>query len=417
MSEEPFLPYGRQSIDDDDVAAVLEVLRDPWLTQGPRVRDFEEALAAATGAAAVVAVNSGTAALHLAYKALGVGEGDTVVVPAITFVATANAAAHCGAQVVFADVDPESGVVTADTLAAAAAVARHAGAKPSAIAPVHLGGTPADMESIAELASELRVVVVEDACHALGASYVARGEISQVGSCAHGDASTFSFHPVKHITTGEGGAITFGDTEAAEAARRLRTHGIHADPQRFERSINDPFRGPWYYEMSSLGYNYRITDLQCALGISQLKRLASFVERRRQLAALYRTRLDEAGLSAVLRPLRARAGAQGSYHLYVVQLVAGAEEPPSELARRRASLHGWLREHSIGSQVHYIPVPWQPYWQREALGGMREFPGAALYYASSLSLPLFPDMVDSDVDRVVSCIRDWSTRTGNGRGA
>lgn len=365
----PFLPYGRQSIDDDDVDAVVQALKSDFLTTGPRVTDFEAAVAETVGARWGVAVNSGTAALHAACFAVGVEEGDRVVVPATTFLATANCARFLGAEPIFADVDPRTGLMTPETLAAA----MQPGVK--AVIPVHLNGAVADVDALRAVAGE--AAVIEDACHAIGADGIAKGELA-----------TFSFHPVKHITTAEGGMVTGDDSEHRRRAELLRNHGMVRDAARLEH----PSPGPWYYEMQALGLNYRMSDLQAALGIAQLGRLPRFLARRRALAARY-----DAAFEAIDGVTPVPQGPHSAYHLYAVHI---------DFARidgGRAAFMTALREDGIGTQVHYIPVPAQPYYVRRGWRA-KDFPGAMHYYERTLSLPLYPTMTDADVDRVVEAV-------------
>ena len=374
------LPYGRQDITDADVAAVVEALRAPMLTQGPAVAEFEEAFAAKVGARFAVAVNSGTAALHAAYFAAGLQAGDDVLTSPVTFVATLNSSYYLGGGVRLADIDPE-------TVLLDPALAREANntERVRIIAPVHFGGQAADMPAISALAAERGWRVVEDAAHALGARYTANGREYQVGACAHSDLCCFSFHPVKHITTGEGGAVTTNDPALRDRLQRFRTHGITRDAGQLR--VN---HGPWYYEQHDLGFNYRITDIQCVLGASQLRRIDEIVARRREIAALYDSLF---AADADIRPTAVPSLSLGSYHLYVGRVPA----------RIRRKVFDLLREDGIGVNVHYIPVHTQPY-QRTRLGEL-SLPNAEAYYAGAITLPMFPGVTDSDVRRVVNAVR------------
>ncbi|MBF0247833.1 MAG: UDP-4-amino-4,6-dideoxy-N-acetyl-beta-L-altrosamine transaminase [Alphaproteobacteria bacterium] len=389
----PFLPYGRQWIEDDDIAAVVGVLKGDFLTSGPAVDAFETAFARHVGARHAVACSNGTTALHLTIKALGLGPGDTVIVPTVTFLATANAAVYEGVRVVFADVDPETALMTPDTLRDALA---RAGGAAKAILPVHLAGQPADMAGIGAVAAECGLKVIEDACHATGGSYE---DGHRVGASPHGAMAVFSLHPVKTITTGEGGVITTNDDHFAERMRLLRGHGMVRDEAAFlnaDLAFDGAGAGnPWYYEMAEVGFNYRITDMQCALGLTQLAKLDRFVERRAQLVALYDRLLADAGLEHV-RPLGRRAGCRPGWHLYVVLIDFQA------LGTERARVMTAMRERGVGTQVHYLPVHLQPYYRR--LDPNLHLPGAWDYYRRCLSLPLFPAMSDDDVARVVDVL-------------
>lgn len=375
------LPYGRQWIDEDDIAAVVEALRGAYLTTGPTVARFEAALCDAVGAAHAVAVCNGTAALHAACAVAGLGPGDEVLVPALTFLASANCARYVGAEPVFVDVDPRSGLIDVEH------AARLVGPKTRAIIPVHLNGRPADLLAIRALADAHDLTVIEDAAHALGA----RAHDSQIGDCRYSDMAIFSFHPVKHVTTGEGGAITTTKPKLKAALEVFRSHGMIHDPEQ----LRHPSPGPWYYEQHTLGYNYRITDLQCALGISQLAKLDRFVARRRALADRYgRLLATFAGVEPVAI---GTPDTLSAYHLYAVHIEFAA------LGHERAQVIAGLRELGILTQVHYIPVPAQPYYTDRG-ADPRDYPGALAYYEGILSLPLFPAMRDEDVDRVVDAL-------------
>jgi UDP-4-amino-4,6-dideoxy-N-acetyl-beta-L-altrosamine transaminase len=396
----PPLPYGRQWIDDDDVAAVVECLRGDWLTQGPRVEAFEQALCEATGAKFAVAVSSGTAALHLAALACGIGPGDVGITSAITFTASANCVAYCGGLPQFADVDPETGLLDLRSLAERAEESSRAGKPPRVFVPVDFAGQSADLPAVRAIADRYGAKVISDAAHSLGGAYSWDGREVRCGSCTHSDAAILSFHPVKHVTTGEGGAVLTNDPVLASRVRDLRTHGIHRDPSRLTRSDE----GPWYYEQDSLGYHYRISDLQCALGLSQIRKLRRFVERRNEIARMYDAAFMEPPFAGAIAPLRRRpATARHARHLYVVRLARRPEESIDSVAARRKALFLKLREKQIFAQVHYIPVPMQPYYGRD----VSRCPKAAEFYAGCLSLPLFPEMTDADGGRVVDALKDW----------
>jgi len=388
---ELFIPYGRQCIEEDDVAAVTAVLKSDYLTTGPAVDAFERAFAVKAGAAHAVSCSSGTAALHLAAAALGLGPGDAVVVPTMTFLATANAARYVGAEVLFADVDPETGLLGADHVEAA--LERAGTLRPRAVFPVHLNGHVADMAALGDLARKRGLGLVEDASHAAGATYVANGARVAVGGCAESTMTTFSFHPVKAITMGEGGAVTTNNNMIADNLRRRRNHGIEREPRNFAdcaAAFTDNIPNPWYYEMPQPGWNYRASDIACALGLSQLRKLDRFLERRRALATLYDKLLVPLG--PAVRPVPRRESFESGWHLYAVLIDFEA------LGRDRARVMGGLRDQGIGTQVHYIPVHRQPYYK--ARYGELRLPGADAYYTRCLSLPLFPAMTDADVARV-----------------
>ncbi|MFO0678078.1 MAG: UDP-4-amino-4,6-dideoxy-N-acetyl-beta-L-altrosamine transaminase [Polyangiaceae bacterium] len=408
MSAPVLLPYGRQLIEDDDVAAVVAQLKSDWLTQGPTVARFEETLAALTGARFAVAVSSGTAALHLAALAAGIGAGDTGVTADITFVASANGIRYAGGTPSLADVDPTTGHVSLSSLEEVVARLTAAGKKPKVLVPVDLSGSVADLEAVKDLADRIGTKVVEDAAHSLGATYTSRdGETVKAASCRHTDMAILSFHPVKHITTAEGGAITTNDEGAYRTLLELRTHGITRDPARLTK--ND---GPWYHEQHALGYHYRLPDVQCALGISQAAKLGRFVARRREIAARYDAAFAKAPFAAALSPLAIRPGVTSAYHLYVIRLTPRPGEGNEGVATRRRALYDGLRERGIAPQVHYIPVHTQPDFVRAGLGG-GTFDGANAYYAGCLSLPMFPGMLDSDVDRVVNAVGETlAAKTG-----
>ena len=392
-----FLPYGRQLIEDDDVAAVVEALRSDFLTTGPRVEAFEQAFADTVGARHAIACANGTAALHLALMALDMRPGEAAIVPSVTFAATANAARYVDGEVVFADVDADSGLMTPATLADA--LERLEGRTLRAVLPVHLAGSVCDLPVLRALAGEAGAVLVEDACHALG-SVMAFGDAAErVGDARHSAATCFSFHPVKTIATGEGGMVTTGDADLAARLRRFRSHGIARDADLFRLPAQSfdasGEANPWAYELQDLGFNYRLPDILCALGISQLAKLPRFVARRRALAARYRQLL--APLAPLVRPAAAGAG-EAAPHLFVALIDFAA----AGLSRKQ--LMDGLRARGIGSQVHYIPVHRQPYYR--ALYGDQALPGAEAFYARCLSLPLFAGMAEGDVERVAKALAE-----------
>jgi UDP-4-amino-4,6-dideoxy-N-acetyl-beta-L-altrosamine transaminase len=392
----PFLPYGRQCIDETDVAAVAAALRSDWLTTGPAVAAFEDAFAAAVGAPWALACANGTAALHLAMMALDVGPGDAAIVPSITFVATANAAHYVGATPVFADVDPDTGLMTAASLEDAIARAKAAGLTPKVALPVHYAGQTAPMSALAQAACANGLHLVEDACHALGTV----SDAGAVGACEMSVLSTFSFHPVKTIACGEGGMVTGRDPALAARIRRDRSHGLVREAGQFiDPALSrgpDGQANPWAYEMPAPGFNYRLSDINAALGSSQLARLSSFAERRRRLAGLYAEALP--ALGPHVRPLATVPGSHAVLHLQVALIdFAG-------LGLSRGAVMRALAARGIGSQVHYIPVHRQPFYATMHPG--LTLPGAEAFYARCLSLPLFPDMADADVGRVVAALGD-----------
>lgn len=369
------LPYSTQWIDEDDVAAVAASLRSGWLTTGPAVAAFESALARATGAAHAVAVNTGTAALHTAYAAAGLGPGDEIVTSPLTFVATASAALMLGAKVRFADVDAATGNLDPAGLAALV------GERTRLIVAVDFAGHPANYEALRAAGGAAAPRLVADAAHSLGASLGGRA----VGTLA--DLTCLSFHPVKSVTTGEGGAVLTDDETLAEAARRFRNHGIVRDPAGLERQ-----GAGWYYEVQSLGMNYRLPDILCALGISQLGKLDVFIARRRAIAAAYAEALGD--VESLQLPVEL-AGARSSWHLYVVRVRDAA---------RRDAFYEALRAEGLMAQVHYLPVYRHPYFER--LGYVPdECPVANEFAARAVSLPLYPKMTDAEVDRVIGTVR------------
>lgn len=385
MTEPKFLPYGRQTIEEEDIQAVEEVLRSDWLTQGPAVETFEQALSVRCGCRHAVATSSGTAALHLAALASGVGRGDLVVTTTNTFVATANCIRYAGGEPRLVDIEPATLNLDPEKLEGYLDSADGRD-RIRGVIPVHFAGCPAPIERISAAARRRGLFVIEDASHALGAAWRDRsGEWHPVGSGSHSDLTTLSFHPVKHLTTGEGGAVLTNRDDLARRLRCLRTHGIVREPTAMTR--ND---GGWYYEMQELGFNYRMTDFQAALGLSQLRRLDRWVGQRAEHVRRYREALGD---DPRVRFVREPEWARPAWHLFTVQVP------------NRAGVYARLRERGIGVQVHYIPVHLQPYYRQ--LLGTREgdFPVAEAYYASALSLPLYPSLEPAEVDRVASELR------------
>jgi UDP-4-amino-4,6-dideoxy-N-acetyl-beta-L-altrosamine transaminase len=378
------IPYGRQIISDDDIRAVETVLRSDFLTQGPVVPKFERAVANRVGAKHAVAVNSATSALHIACLALDLGPGDLLWTSPITFVASANCGRYCGADIDFVDIDPETFNICADALDLKLTAAAHKGQLPKVIVAVHMCGQSPDMARIAELARAHGVRVIEDASHSIGAEYGG----APVGGCAHSDITVFSFHPVKIITTAEGGMALTNDSGLAALMDRVRSHGITRDPALMTHAPD----GPWYYQQLDLGWNYRMTEMQAALGLNQLDRLDVFIARRRVLADAYDT--DTALMGLPLRRPGRLAGANSSWHLYVIRLV-----DPS----RHRSVFEALREDAIGVNLHYIPVHLQPYY-RDLGFAPGDFPAAEDYYSRAISIPLHVGLTDEEQRQVVAAI-------------
>jgi perosamine synthetase len=367
------IPYARQHIDDEDIAAVVAVLRSDWLTTGPGVEAFENNVAAFTGATYGVAVSSGTAALHAAMHALGIGPGDEVIVPAITFAATSNAILYVGGIPVFADVDPETLLISPES------VAQKLSSHTKAIVAVDYAGQPCDYDELHRIASDRTLPIVADACHALGATYNG----CKVGTLA--DLTVLSFHPVKQITTAEGGMVLTHDRELADRIRRFRNHGLSHTAREREAARS------WEYDMVDIGYNFRLSDLQCALGISQLAKLPGWLDRRRAIAARY----DCAFQDGLLVPLRVQKNVQHAYHLYVASL-----SPAAQAGCTRQQLFTELRSRGIGANVHYKPVYLHSYYRTRLGFEPGLCPAAEEAYESMISLPMFPDLTDADVDRI-----------------
>jgi len=377
-----FLPYGHQWIDDNDVEAVVRVLKSDFLTQGPLVQRFEEAILETCGAKHCVAVANGTAALHIAVAALELDSGVEGITSPITFVASANCLVYNGITPKFADIDPRTYNIDPQ------AIQERITERTRVIIPVHFAGQPADVKQIAQGARKRGITIIEDAAHAIG-SIDENG--SRIGDCRNSDMTAFSFHPVKNVTTGEGGAITTNDDALFRKLQLLRNHGITRDPVLLSQNP-----GPWYYEMQEIGYNYRLTDLQAALGVAQLSHLDAFKKRRREIVARYNQAFSN--LPHLTVPFE-RTGNDSCFHLYVVQIDFDA------MKTSRTQIMELLRKQGVGTQVHYIPVHTQPFYRKRFGYRDGDFPVAERYYGRALSLPLFPKMSDGDVGRVIDAVR------------
>ena len=382
------IPYGRQDIRDSDITAVLEVLKSDFLTQGPVVPSFEKAVREVCGAEFSIAVNSATSALHIALMALGVGSGDTVWTSPNTFVASSNAALYCGASVDFVDVDLETYNLCIISLREKLEQAAVLGVLPKVVIPVHLTGQPCDMRAIHELSQQYGFKVVEDASHAIGGRY----RDGAIGNCEYSDITVFSFHPVKIVTTAEGGMALTNNPALAEQMTLFRSHGITRDPLLMTRAPE----GPWYYEQIALGYNYRMTDLQAALGASQMQRLQEYVGRRHEIAARYSQELE--GLPLVL-PKQAEFS-YSAYHLYVIRLDLDAIKPLTHVEVFQS-----LRDRDILVNLHYIPVHTQPYYQKIGFE-WGDFPNAEAYCKSAISIPMFPALSSDTQGTVIASLHD-----------
>lgn len=375
------IPYGRQYIDDEDIAEVIKTLQSDWVTQGPKTEEFEEALAGYCGAAYAVVLSSGTAALHGAYCAAGLNKGDELITTPMTFAATANAGVYLGANPVFADIEPDTGNI--DCTDAASLITK----KTKLIAPVDYAGHPFNGKSLFETASKRGIIIVEDACHALGAMYMADSKWRRIGSCRYSHMTVFSFHPVKAITTGEGGAVLTNDKTFYEALKQFSQHGIVKSASNFLY----PPDGPWYYEMQTLGMNYRMTDFQAALGISQLAKLSSFIERRRKIAAFYNNTFR--GNPYFDIPPE-RDYAKSSYHIYPIRL---------KRPHQKKLIFEQLRANYIGVQCHYIPVTHHPFYRAR---GSAHCPNAEEFYQRQISIPIYPAMTNEDCHVVCEKVFD-----------
>jgi UDP-4-amino-4,6-dideoxy-N-acetyl-beta-L-altrosamine transaminase len=377
------IPYGRQLISDEDIQAVVEVLKGDYLTQGPHVSLFEKSICEYTGAKYCIAVSNGTAALHIAVAALQIEEGMEGITSPITFTASATAMAYCDVKPRFADIDP-------GTYCLSSAALEHAlTPKTRLVIPVHFAGRVCDMKSISSIAKQQKLFIIEDAAHALGSEYA---DGIKVGSCKYSDMTIFSFHPVKTITTGEGGAVTTNDPALYERLKLLRSHGITKDPQLLQKNP-----GSWYYEMIGLGFNYRLTDIQAALGISQMKRLDSFKKRRLEIVRQYNAAFR--ALSWIKTPSEVDQD-RFCYHLYVVQI------DWEQIGKSRPEVMAQLREKGVLTQVHYIPVHTQPFYKKTFGTCEGQNPVAEAYYQHAMSLPLYQGMTDEDINQVIDAVRD-----------
>ncbi|OYT92603.1 MAG: UDP-4-amino-4,6-dideoxy-N-acetyl-beta-L-altrosamine transaminase [Burkholderiales bacterium PBB3] len=380
------IPYGRQNISEQDIESVVEVLRSDFLTQGPKVPEFEKAVATYCGAAYAVAANSATSALHIACAALGVGVGDRVWTSPITFVASANCALYCGATVDFVDIDARTYNMSVGCLSEKLKEASKAGVLPKVVIPVHLAGQSCEMAAIAELSKQYGFRIIEDASHAIGGTYAGK----KIGGCQYSDITVFSFHPVKVVTTGEGGMALTNDPDLGKRMARLRSHGITRYPAEMTHAPD----GPWYYQQIELGFNYRITDLQAALGVSQMRRIDEFVERRHIIARRYDQLLEGSDYIVPWQHPETYSG----QHLYIVRV-------PRRLgAARHQMVFENLRSGGVGVNLHYIPVYRQPYY--EAMGFKRDdFPNSESYYDEAISLPMFPDLTEDQQTEVVRLLK------------
>ena len=381
------IPYGYHWIDKNDIKEVVKVLKSDCITQGPKIKEFEDALCKYTGAKYAVVVSSGTAGLHLACLAIGIQKEDEAITSPITFVASANCVLYCGGKPVFADIQEDT--VNIDPKEAKNKITK----KTKAIIPVHFAGHPCDLEEIYALAKKYNLMIIEDACHALGAEY----KNSKIGSCKYSDLTVFSFHPVKSITTGEGGAVLTNNKKLYEKLLMLRNHGITKDPAKFTinhqlSTIND--YGSWYYEMQELGFNYRLTDFQCALGLSQLKKLNKFIQRRREIVEIYNKELSK--IDEIILP-EEKPYVKSSWHIYYIRL---------KNSQRRKEVFERLRKKGIGVQVHYIPVHLQPYYRNNFGYKEGDYPKAENYYNSTITLPLFVKLNKKQINYILNKIKE-----------
>jgi len=378
------IPYGRQHITEEDIAEVAATLSSDFLTQGPKIKEFEEKFAEYIGVKYAVAVSNGTAALHLSALALGVNKTSKVITTPITFAASANCIRYCGGEVAFADIDPSTALIDIDEVKKLLATVPRG--TYTGIIPVDFAGYPVDLEKLRAIADEYELWILEDACHAPGGYFTdSKGIQQNCGNCTYADLAIFSFHPVKHIACGEGGMITTNNKNLYEKLLLLRTHGITKDPAAMQEN-----HGGWYYEMQELGYNYRLSDINAALGVSQLKYADERLDRRIEIAKKY----DEAFANTNVKIIQPEGNIKHAYHLYVVHV------------ENRKGLYDYLRKHQIFAQVHYIPVPMLPYYQQ--LGYKIEcYPNANAYYEKCLSLPMYPTLTDAEQDFVIECVKTF----------
>ncbi|MBE3089259.1 MAG: UDP-4-amino-4,6-dideoxy-N-acetyl-beta-L-altrosamine transaminase [Actinobacteria bacterium] len=377
------IPYGRQWVDASDIREVIKVLKSDWLTQGPKIKEFEDALCKCTGAKYAVAVSSGTAALHISCLAANIKRGDEVITSPITFIASANSILYCGGKPVFADIQKDTVNIDPEE------IKKKISPNTKAIIPVHFAGHPCDLEEIKEIAEKHNLLIIEDAAHALGAEY----KKSKIGSCKYSDMTIFSFHPVKHITTGEGGAVLTNQKDLYQRLLLFRNHGITRDKKKMAS-----YDGPWYYEMQQLGFNYRITDLQCALGINQLKKLEKYLKRRRELVSIYNKELSK--IDKIILPDE-KPYVKSSWHIYYIRL---------KDAGKRRLIFEELQKSNIGVQVHYIPVYLQPYYRKNFGYKVGDYPKAEDYYQSTITLPLYPKMMNSEIQYIINILEGHNNR-------
>jgi len=385
------IPYGKQNISDADIQSVVDTLKSDWITQGPVVEQFEKAVAQYTGASHSIAVNSATSALHLACLALGLGKGDRLWTSPNTFVASANCALYCGADIDFVDIDAETYNMSTTLLREKLETAKLHNTLPKIVIPVHFSGQSCDMNEIHALSKEYGFSIIEDASHAIGGKYLKK----PIGCCQYSDITVFSFHPVKIITTGEGGMLLTNNEKLADTMRRQRSHGITRDIGLMDTSFDKMTDGAWYYQQTELGFNYRLTDIQSALGLSQMKRLDEFVSIRHELAKRYDDILSQL---AVVLPYR-NEQSYSALHLYVIKIKL------DEVSKTRKEVFDSLRDAEIGVNIHYIPVHTQPYYKNLGFN-LGDFPQAERYYEAAISLPLFTDLTHEQQDQVATALED-----------